>query len=109
MRKPRDLDQELESLIARTKGLKARKARQLGELVIATGAGALDAETLAGALLAMVEGAANPERKESWRQRGQGFFQGRSRPSGGSSRGDSQGAEASGGGVAASGSEPGAA
>ncbi|MGH7022019.1 MAG: conjugal transfer protein TraD [Caulobacteraceae bacterium] len=109
MRKPRDLDGELESLIARTKGLKERKARQLGELVIATGAGALDAETLAGALLAMVEAAATPGRKESWRQRGQGFFRGRSRPSGESPRGDSQGADADDGGAAPAGSEPGAA
>ncbi len=78
MRKPRDLDTELHALLERTKTLKDRKIRQLGELVTATGADALDVETLAGALLAMVE-AADPARKESWRKRGTGFFPQRTR------------------------------
>ena len=52
--------------------------RQLGELVAATGADALDAETLAGGLLAMME-SVDAARKESWRKRGQAFFQRRSR------------------------------
>ncbi len=82
MRKPRDFDAELKALDDRAKQLKARKVLQLGELVIATGADALDPETLAGALLAMMEGSETP-RRESWRKRGQAFFQSRSRKSGG--------------------------
>lgn len=48
--------------------------RQLGELIVATGANALDAEVLAGALLNAV---ANKDAavKEGWRKRGAGFFQ----------------------------------
>ena len=63
---------------ARAKSLKDKKVRQLGELVAATGADALDAETLAGGLLAMME-SVDAARKESWRKRGQAFFQRRSR------------------------------
>lgn len=48
--------------------------QQLGELVIATGADAKDAETLAGALLDIAE-TADAARKESWRKRGASFFQ----------------------------------
>ena len=51
MRKPRDIDSELKALAERAKQLKERRVQQLGELVIATGADAIDAETLAGALL----------------------------------------------------------
>jgi hypothetical protein len=78
MRKPRDFDAELRALEHKAKSLKERRMRQLGELVAATGADALDAETLAGGLLAMME-AGDPTRKESWRQRGQAFFQRRPR------------------------------
>ncbi len=55
--------------------LKQRKVQQLGELVIATGADALDPETLAGALLKSME-ANDAPRRESWRKRGAEFFQG---------------------------------
>ena len=48
MRKPRDIDSELKALEAKAKTLKERRVRQLGELVIATGADALDADLLAG-------------------------------------------------------------
>ena len=75
MRKPRGFDAELLALNDRTK---ERKVRQLGELVVATGAHALDAESLAGGLLAMME-SVDATRKESWRKRGQAFFQRRSR------------------------------
>ena len=78
MRKPKDFDSELQALEQKTKSLKERKLRQLGELVTATGADALDAETLAGALLAMID-ADDPAKKESWHARGQAFFQRRSR------------------------------
>ena len=78
MRKPRNFDAELLALNDRAKSLKGKKVRQLGELVAATGADALDAETLAGGLLAMME-SVDAARKESWRKRGQAFFQRRSR------------------------------
>jgi DNA-binding protein H-NS len=81
MRKPRDFDAELRALEDKATNLKERRVRRLGELVAATGADALDAETLAGGLLAMME-ATDPARKESWRKRGQAFFQGRPRDAG---------------------------
>ena len=46
MRKPRDYETELKALGDKTKLLKERKVRQLGELVIATGADVLDPEIL---------------------------------------------------------------
>ena len=49
MRKPRDFDSELKALADKAKQLKERRVRDLGALVAATGADALDAETLAGA------------------------------------------------------------
>ena len=52
MRRPRDLDAELHALSERARALKTRRIAQLGELVIAAGADAMDAETLMGALLA---------------------------------------------------------
>ena len=51
MRKPRDFDAELKALEDKARELKTCKARQLGELVIATGADALSANELAGALI----------------------------------------------------------
>lgn len=94
MRKPRDFDAELRALEDKAKSLKERRLRQLGELVAATGADALDAETLAGGLLAMME-AGDPARKESWRKRGQAFFQRRPRDAARSARGPDTGAAAS--------------
>ncbi|MFC3069411.1 conjugal transfer protein TraD [Phenylobacterium soli] len=73
MRKPRDIDSELRALAEKTKGLKARKITQLGEVVAATGADALDVETLAGVLLSAVE--AKDGAKEEWRRKGADFFQ----------------------------------
>lgn len=81
MRKPRDIDSELKALAERAKQLKERRVQQLGELVIATGADATDAETLAGALLEFA-GNRDAARKESWRKRGNAFFQGTSRKRG---------------------------
>ncbi|HJV43354.1 conjugal transfer protein TraD [Caulobacter sp.] len=75
MRKPRDFDAELKILEDKAKTLKDRKVRQLGELVIATGADVLDIDTLAGGLLDLAD-AANAARKEAWRKRGAGFFRG---------------------------------
>ena len=75
MRKPRDIDAELKALQEKARALKAKQRTQLGELVAATGADALDPETLAGALLEAVERAkADAAAKETWRARGQGFF-----------------------------------
>lgn len=79
MRKPRDIDAELKALSERAKGLKAKRVLQLGELVTVTGADALDLETLAGALLAAVNGAKSAEQKEAWRSEGTAFFQRRGR------------------------------
>ena len=47
MRKPRDYDSELKALADKAKAIKERRVRQLGELVAATGADALDADMLA--------------------------------------------------------------
>jgi hypothetical protein len=74
MRKPRDIDSELKALEAKAKTLKERRVRQLGELVIATGADALDAELLTGALLGAVA-TKDANAKEGWRKAGAGFFQ----------------------------------
>ena len=73
MRKPRDFDGALKALSDKTKALKDSKRHQLGELVIATGADALDIEMLAGGLLTIVETNDMIE-KERWRKRGTTFF-----------------------------------
>lgn len=78
IRRPRDFDLELKALADKAKQLKERRVQQLGELVIATGADATDAETLAGALLVIAE-TADATRKESWRKRGAAFFQSKAR------------------------------
>lgn len=79
MRKPRDIDAELKTLADKAKNLKAKRVLQLGELVAVTGADSLDLETLAGALLAAVNGAKSAEQKEAWRSEGAAFFQRRGR------------------------------
>ena len=78
MRKPRDFDSELKALADKAKQLKERRVRELGALVTATGADALDADVLAGALL---DAAENTDKSsgEGWRKRGAAFFQGKSR------------------------------
>jgi GH43 family beta-xylosidase len=81
MRKPRDIDAELKALAEKTKLLKERRVLQLGELVIATSADAIDAETLAGALLVVAE-TKDPAKLEAWRKRGAVFFQSKSRNAG---------------------------
>ncbi len=76
MRKPRDFDSELKALADKAKQLKERRVRDLGALVVATGADALDADVLAGALLDAV---ANTDKAtgEGWRKHGAAFFQGK--------------------------------
>jgi hypothetical protein len=78
MRKVRDYDAELKALSDKARLIKARKVEQLGTLVAATGADALDAETLAGVLLDAVE-SSNAEAKEAWASKGAAFFQRRAR------------------------------
>jgi hypothetical protein len=78
MRKPRDFDAELKVLAEKAKQLKERRVRQLGGLVAATGADALDADLLAGALLNAAS-TKDPGVKEGWRRRGVAFFQGKAR------------------------------
>ena len=72
MRKPRDFDAALKTLTERTKAVKENKRRQLGELVVATGADTLDIDTLAGALLAIAK--ASPAQRTVWREQGERFF-----------------------------------
>jgi hypothetical protein len=78
MRKPRDFDADLKALEDKTRGLKTRKVRQLGELVIATRADTLTAEELAGALIVLAE-TKEAAKREAWAKRGAAFFQSRSR------------------------------
>ena len=74
MRKPKDFDGQLKLLNEKAKQLKERKVRQLGELIVATGADTLSSEMLAGALLAIID-SQDPQKRESWRKRGESFFQ----------------------------------
>jgi Conjugal transfer protein TraD len=78
MRKPRDFDAELKVLEDKARDLKLRKVRELGELVIATGADVLSADELAGALVVLAE-TKDIAKKEVWAKRGAAFFRGRSR------------------------------
>lgn len=78
MRKPRDFDAELKVLEDKARDLKSRKVQQLGELVIATGADALSAEELAGALSVMAE-TKDAAKRDAWAKRGAAFFQRRLR------------------------------
>ena len=92
MRKPRDYDAELKALEDKARELKSRKVQQLGELVIATGADALTAEELAGALVALSE-TKDAGKREAWAKRGTAFFQSRSRRSAPTSDRDIGGAQ----------------
>jgi DNA-binding protein H-NS len=78
MRKPRDFDAELKALGDKARDLKSRKVQQLGELVIATGADALSANELAGALIVLAE-TKEAGKREAWAKRGAAFFQGGAR------------------------------
>jgi len=78
MRKPRDFGAELKALEDKARELRSRKVQQLGELVIFTGADALSADELAGALIVLAE-TKDAGKREAWAKRGAAFFQGRSR------------------------------
>jgi DNA-binding protein H-NS len=93
MRKPRNFDSELKALTEKAKLLKCRKVQQLGELVIATGADALDLDTLTGALLVIVE-TKEPAKREAWRNRGAAFFRGQSRKTDRGTQADTPGDQA---------------
>jgi len=73
MRKPRDFDAALKTLTEKTKTLKENKRKQLGDLIVATGADALDIETLAGALIAAVQ-SSDVSQKQTWKKAGIEFF-----------------------------------
>ena len=97
MRKPKDFDAALRALADKTKALKENKRRQLGELIVATGADALDIETLAGGLLAIVE-TSDSRPKEAWHKRGTAFFRGKEREPAGRTGSGTERSAASGGG-----------
>ena len=94
MRKPRDLDAELQALAQRAKALKGRRIVQFGELVIAAGADQLDPEVLAGALLAA--GKAPAAERERWRAAGATAFRKGGRPAGATPQDKAHGAEGAG-------------
>jgi len=98
MRKPRDFDLELKALDDKAKELKTRKVRQLGELVIATGADTLTAIELAGALIVLAE-TKEAGKREVWAKREAAFFQGRARRSAPATDRDTDGAAAQPGGA----------
>ncbi|WP_010160867.1 conjugal transfer protein TraD [Sphingomonas sp. PAMC 26617] len=97
MRKPRDFDAELKTLSDKARQLKEQKIRQLGELVIATGADALTIEQLAGLLLAGTD-SKDASAKEVWRKRGAAFFH-RTGKAGGGTDSDARGNPANDGGA----------
>lgn len=103
MRKVRDYDAELKALGDKARALKAKRIEQLGQLVTATGADALDAEILAGVLLDAI-GSKDADVKEAWRAKGAAFFQRRRRKGGGTAADDGSGAKVEPHGDAANGS-----
>ena len=108
MRKPRDYDAELKALEDRARELKALKVTGLGELVIATGADALTADELAGALVVLAE-TKDAGKREAWAKRGAAFFRGDGAGARPSARRNASGASASGAGTQPSSGEGGAA
>jgi Conjugal transfer protein TraD len=100
MRKPRDFDAEMKSLEDKARDLKARKVQQLGELVILTGADALSAEELAGAMIVLAE-TKDARKREAWAKRGAAFFQSRTRRSASAPDRDAGGAQPASGGAGA--------
>ncbi len=93
MRKVRDYDAELRALQDKARLIKARKVEQLGALVVATGADALDLEVIAGMLRYGVMEAQVDSVKENWRADGATFLRGRGRKSYGAARSDGSGAD----------------
>jgi hypothetical protein len=98
MRKPRDFDAELKAVGDKTRDLKSRKVRQLGELVMATGADALTVDELAGALIVLAE-TKEVGKREAWARREAAFFQSRARRNAPTTDHDKNGAPAQPGGA----------
>lgn len=92
MRKVRDYDAELNALRDKAKAIKARKVEQLGALVVATGADALDLEVIAGMLRHGVMEAKQDSVKEGWRADGATFLKGRGRKNNEAAESDGTGA-----------------
>ncbi|QKR98285.1 conjugal transfer protein TraD [Sphingomonas sp. CL5.1] len=90
MRKVRDFDAELKALNERARLLQQRKVQQFGELVEATGADALDADVLAGALLAAVA-EQDIATIAAWGRKGAQFFRDTRRKSSRRARGGGEG------------------
>lgn len=101
MRKPRDYDSELKALGDKARALKAKRIEQLGQLVAATGADALDLDVLAGGLLHVIAEAQIAENREAWRSDGAAFFQRRRRKGASTAPVDGSGAAAQSSGNAA--------
>jgi len=98
MRKPRDFGAELKALEDKARDLRSRKVRQLGELVISTGADALSADEPAGALIVLAE-TKDAGKRDAWAKRGAAFFQGRSRRAPSAPHRDADGARTQPGGL----------
>ena len=79
MRKPKDFDAQLKALAEKAKALKDNKLHRLGELVVATGADAIDMGTLAGGLLAMTATTDSTQRA-AWKKAGEEMFRKGLRP-----------------------------
>lgn len=108
MRKPRDYAADLKALNEKARQLQERKVRELGQLVIATGADALSIELLAGALIGAAS-TADLVTKEEWRKTGAVFFQSARRKAGASNGSDTGGTAPRQGGAASPGGSTGAA
>src|SRR3546814_10942081 len=91
MRKVRDYGAELRALGDKARTLKAKKVQQLGELVTSTGADAIDADVLTGALPHIVAEQQVEGNRESWRSDGATLFQDSGRKEGRNTRSNAQG------------------
>lgn len=97
MRKIKDYEAKLAALNKLKASIIAKKVQQLGQLVIATGAGDLAPEVIAGIMVHAMS-TSNPERQEVWREKGAAFFRSRSRkPRGETAVSDSSDASGHGG------------
>ena len=92
MRKSRDYDAKPKAFEDKAKEQNTRKVQQRCELVIATGADTLNADELAGALVALAE-TTDAGKREAWAKRGAAFFRGKSRQSSSAPDRDNGGAQ----------------
>jgi len=99
MRKPKDFDAQLKALAGKAKALKDNKLHRLGELVVATGADAIDMETLAGGLLAMTA-TTDLAQRATWRKAGEAMFRKGLRPARTGASADREGPQSGGSGRA---------